>query len=115
VGILLKDVQRKNMRHGMIIAKPVTVKSHIGFETHVYILRKEEGGRHSPFLSEYCPRFYIRTIVVIGKIESFQYASPSEKTRMVMPNDHIKMVVELVQLEVIEKKMRFVIHGGATH
>jgi len=103
VGILLGDVQRKNIRHGMIIAKPGTVKSHIRFEAQVYILRKEEGGRHSPFLPGYHPQFYIRTIVVTGKIESFQYASSG---------DHIKMVVELVQPVVIEKKMRFAIREG---
>ncbi|KAH9530653.1 hypothetical protein CY35_20G016700 [Sphagnum magellanicum] len=112
VGILLGDVQRKNIRRGMIIAKPGTVKSHIRFEAQVYILRKEEGGRHSPFFPGYRPQFYIRTIVVTGKIESFQYASSGEKTRMVMPGDHIKMVVELVQPVVIEKKMRFAIREG---
>lgn len=112
VGILLEDVQRKNIRRGMIIAKPGTVKSHIRFEAQVYILRKEEGGRHSPFFPGYRPQFYIRTIVVTGKIESFQYASSGEKTRMVMPGDHIKMVVELVQPVVIEKKMRFAIREG---
>ncbi|KAH9530606.1 hypothetical protein CY35_20G012000 [Sphagnum magellanicum] len=112
VGILLGDVQRKNIRRGMIIAKPGTVKSHIRFEAQVYILRKEEGGRHSPFFPGYRPQFYIRTIVVTGKIESFQYASLGEKTRMVMPGDHIKMVVELVQPVVIEKKMHFAIREG---
>nr|AND48474.1 translational elongation factor Tu [Flatbergium sericeum] len=111
VGILLGDVQRKNIRRGMIIAKPGTVKSHIRFEAQVYILRKEEGGRHSPFFPGYRPQFYIRTIVVTGKIESFQYAS-GEKIRMVMPGDHIKMVVELVQPVAIEKKMRFAIREG---
>nr|AND48150.1 translational elongation factor Tu [Flatbergium novo-caledoniae] len=111
VGILLGDMQRKNIRRGMVIAKPGTVESHIRFEAQVYILRKEEGGRHSPFFPGYRPQFYIRTIVVTGKIESFQYAS-GEKTRMVMPGDHIKMVVELVQPVAIEKKMRFAIREG---
>jgi elongation factor Tu len=80
VRILLGDVQRKNIRRGMIIVKLGTIKSHIGFEAHVYILQKEEGGHHSPFFMEYCLQFYIRITVVTSKIESFQYASSGEKT-----------------------------------
>ncbi len=80
MGILLRYVQRKNIQRGMIVVKPGTVKSHIGFEAQVYILQKEEGGCHSHFFSRYCPQFYIHIIVVTSKIESFQYASSCEKT-----------------------------------
>jgi elongation factor Tu len=99
----------------MIIAKPGNVKSHIQFEAQVYNLRKEKVKRHFILFLGYRPQFYIRTIVVTSKIESFQYASWSEKTQMVMPSDHIKTVVELVQSVIIEKKMCFAIcEGGHT-
>jgi elongation factor Tu len=114
VGVLLRGIQKIDIERGMVLAKPGTITPHTKFESQVYVLTKEEGGRHTPFLSGYRPQFYVRTTDVTGKIDSFQ-ADDSNDTRtvqMVMPGDRIKMIVELIQPIAIEKGMRFAIREG---
>jgi elongation factor Tu len=111
VGILLRGIQKKDIERGMVLAKPGSIKPHKAFEAQVYILTKEEGGRHTPFFQGYRPQFYVRTTDVTGKIESFQ-ADDGTETQMVMPGDRIKMVVQLIQPIAIEKGMRFAIREG---
>nr|WGT92516.1 tufA [Carteria radiosa] len=120
VGILLRGVQKKDIERGMVIAKPNTIKAHSSFVAQVYILTKEEGGRHSAFLVGYQPQFYVRTTDVTGKVTSFshiQMKNPSSvadehSKKMAMPGDRISMVVELMNPIAIEKGMRFAIREG---
>ncbi len=111
VGILLRGIQKNDIQRGMVLAKPGTITPHTKFEAQVYVLNKEEGGRHTPLCPGYRPRFYVRTTDVTGKIESFK-ADDGSPTQMVMPGDRIKMVVELIQPIAIEKGMRFAIREG---
>ena len=111
VGILLRGIQKNDIQRGMVLAKPGTIKPHTKFEAQVYVLNKEEGGRHTPFFPGYRPQFYVRTTDVTGKIESFR-ADDDTATQMVMPGDRIKMIVELIQPIAIEKGMRFAIREG---
>jgi len=111
VGVLLRGIQKDQIERGMVLAKPGTITPHTKFESQVYILTKEEGGRHTSFFKGYRPQFYVRTTDVTGQIVAFSEddGSPSE---MVMPGDRIKMVVELIQPIAIEKGMRFAIREG---
>nr|WDY12789.1 translational elongation factor Tu [Chloroidium sp. KL-2023a] len=111
VGILLRGVQKADIQRGMVLAKPGTITPHTKFEAQVYILRKEEGGRHTPFFPGYKPQFYVRTTDVTGEIESFRLDDDSE-LKMVMPGDRIKVVVQLIEPIAIEKGMRFAIREG---
>jgi len=111
VGILLRGVDKKNIQRGMVLAKPGSITPHTKFESQVYVLTKEEGGRHTPFFPGYRPQFYVRTTDVTGKIESF-LADDGSEAQMVMPGDRLKMVVELIQPIAIEKGMRFAIREG---
>jgi len=111
VGILLRGVQKTDIERGMVIAKPGSITPHTKFEAQVYVLTKEEGGRHTPFFPGYRPQFYVRTTDVTGKIESFR-ADDDTATQMVMPGDRIKMIVELIQPIAIENGMRFAIREG---
>ena len=111
VGVLLRGIQKVDIERGMVLAKPGTITPHTKFESEVYVLTKEEGGRHTPFFPGYRPQFYVRTTDVTGKIESFR-ADDGSATQMVMPGDRIKMVVELIQPIAIEKGMRFAIREG---
>lgn len=111
VGILLRGIQKGDIERGMVISKPGTIKPHTKFDSQVYILTKEEGGRHTPFFEGYRPQFYVRTTDVTGKIESFRSDNDSP-SQMVMPGDRIKMLVELIQPIAIEKGMRFAIREG---
>jgi len=111
VGVLLRGMQKTDIERGMVIAAPGTITPHTNFEAQVYILNKEEGGRHTPFLAGYRPQFYVRTTDVTGKIDSF-LSDEGEETKMVMPGDRIKMVVELIQPIAIEDGMRFAIREG---
>jgi elongation factor Tu len=111
VGVLLRGIQKIDVERGMVLAKPGTITPHTKFEAQVYVLKKEEGGRHTPFFPGYRPQFYVRTTDVTGKIESFK-ADDGSATQMVMPGDRIKMVVELIQPIAIEKGMRFAIREG---
>ena len=111
VGILLRGVQKTDIERGMVLAKPGSITPHTKFEAQVYVLTKEEGGRHTPFFPGYRPQFYVRTTDVTGKIEAFR-ADDDSATQMVMPGDRIKMTVELIQPIAIEKGMRFAIREG---
>ena len=111
VGVLLRGIQKADIERGMVLAKPGTITPHTKFESQVYVLNKEEGGRHTPFFPGYRPQFYVRTTDVTGKIESFR-ADDDTATQMVMPGDRIKMIVELIQPIAIEKGMRFAIREG---
>jgi elongation factor Tu len=111
VGILLRGVQKNDIQRGMVLAKPGSITPHTKFESQVYVLNKEEGGRHTPFFTGYRPQFYVRTTDVTGKVESFT-ADDGSSAQMVMPGDRIRMVVELIQPIAIEKGMRFAIREG---
>ena len=111
VGVLLRGVQKDEIERGMVLAKTGTIKPHTKFESQVYVLTKEEGGRHTPFFPGYRPQFYVRTTDVTGKIESFKTDDGDEAT-MVMPGDRVKMIVELIQPIAIENGMRFAIREG---
>lgn len=111
VGILLRGIQKSDIQRGMVLAKPGTITPHTKFEAQVYVLRKEEGGRHTPFFPGYRPQFYVRTTDVTGEIESFKLDDNSD-LKMVMPGDRIKVVVQLIEPIAIEKGMRFAIREG---
>jgi elongation factor Tu len=111
VGVLLRGIQKTDVERGMVLAKPGSIKPHTKFEAQVYVLNKEEGGRHTPFFSGYRPQFYVRTTDVTGKIDTFK-TDNDKPLQMVMPGDRIKMVVELIQPIAIEKGMRFAIREG---
>ena len=111
VGILLRGIQKGDIERGMVLSAPGSITPHKQFEAQVYILNKEEGGRHTPFFPGYRPQFYVRTTDVTGKIESFKSDDGGEAS-MVMPGDRVKMVVELIQPVAIENGMRFAIREG---
>jgi elongation factor Tu len=111
VGILLRGVQKTDIERGMVLAKPATITPHTIFEGEVYILTKEEGGRHTPFFSGYRPQFYVRTTDVTGNIKAFT-ADDGSDVEMVMPGDRIKMTAELISPIAIESGMRFAIREG---
>jgi elongation factor Tu len=111
VGLLLRGVQKTDIERGMVLVKPNSIKPHIKFEGEVYVLKKEEGGRHTPFVPNYKPQFYIRTTDVTGEITAFTSDDGSE-AEMVMPGDRIKMTVKLICPVAIEQGMRFAIREG---
>ena len=106
VGLLLRGVDRKEIERGQVIAKPKTVTPHKQFEGQVYVLTKEEGGRHSPFFKGYRPQFYFRTTDVTGSIQL------DEGVEMVMPGDHTHITVELITPIAMEEGLRFAIREG---
>ena len=120
VGVLLRGVQKKDIERGMVLAKPGSILPHTKFEAQVYILTKEEGGRHSAFLIGYQPQFYVRTTDVTGKVEGFnhiQMRNPSSvaeehSNKMAMPGDRVSMIVKLINPIAIEKGVRFAIREG---
>ncbi|MCC5898215.1 MAG: elongation factor Tu [Phormidium sp. BM_Day4_Bin.17] len=111
VGVLLRGVQKGDIERGMVLAKPGTINPHTKFEAEVYILNKNEGGRHTPFFPGYRPQFYVRTTDVTGTISDFT-ADDGSEAEMVMPGDRIKMTVELINPVAIEQGMRFAIREG---
>ena len=111
VGILLRGVTRENIERGMVLAEPGTITPHTNFEAEVYVLKKEEGGRHTPFFVGYRPQFYIRTTDVTGSITKFT-ADDGKAADMVLPGDRIKMTGELICPVAIEAGMRFAIREG---
>jgi elongation factor Tu len=111
VGILLRGLTRENIERGMVLAQPGTIKPHTNFESEVYVLTKDEGGRHTPFFSGYRPQFYVRTTDVTGAITKFT-ADDGSTVEMVMPGDRIKMTAELIYPVAIEAGMRFAIREG---
>ncbi len=106
VGLLLRGIEKTSIRRGMIICKPGSVKPHRKFKAEVYILSKEEGGRHTPFFNKYRPQFYFRTTDVTGKVKL-----PSG-VEMVMPGDTVTIEVELINEIAMEKNLRFAIREG---
>lgn len=106
VGLLLRGIEKTQIRRGMVICKPGTVKPHKKFKAEVYVLSKEEGGRHTPFFKKYRPQFYFRTTDVTGEI------SLPENVEMVMPGDNISITVELISSVAMEKGLRFAIREG---
>ena len=106
VGLLLRGVQRNEIERGQVLAKPGSIKPHKKFAAEVYVLTKEEGGRHTPFFNDYRPQFYFRTTDVTGQIKL------PEGVEMCMPGDNVKMEVELIKPIAIEKGLRFAIREG---
>jgi len=111
VGLLLRGMQKDDIQRGMVLSKSGAITPHSIFESEVYVLKKEEGGRHTPFFPNYRPQFYIRTTDVTGAIESFT-ADDGNTAEMVMPGDRIKMTVKLINPVAIEQGMRFAIREG---
>jgi len=111
VGILLRGVTKEQIERGMVLSQPGTITPHTQFEGEVYILTKEEGGRHTPFFTGYRPQFYVRTTDVTGNIKAFT-ADDGSDVEMVMPGDRIKMTAELISAIAIESGMRFAIREG---
>lgn len=112
VGVLLRGIQKADIQRGMVLAKPGSITPHTEFEAQVYVLTRDEGGRHTPFFPGYRPQFYVRTTDVTGKTEKFR-SDDDEAMQMVMPGDRVKMTVELIQPIAIEKGMRFAIREGS--
>ena len=106
IGVLLRGIQRNEIERGQVLAKPGTIHPHTKFKAEVYILTKEEGGRHTPFFNGYRPQFYFRTTDVTGVIDL------PAGTEMVMPGDNISMTIELITPIAIEKGLRFAIREG---
>jgi elongation factor Tu len=110
IGILLRGVQKNDVLRGMVLAAPGTINPHTKFEAEVYILTKDEGGRHTAIFKGYRPQFYVRTTDVTGAISEF--LSEGEAVEMVMPGDSISMKIELISPIAIEKGMRLAIREG---
>jgi elongation factor Tu len=106
VGCLLRGIGKEEVQRGQVLAQPGTVKTHSKFEGEVYVLTKEEGGRHKPFFTNYKPQFYMRTTDVTGQI------TLPDDVKMVMPGDNVKMTVELITPVAMEPKQRFAIREG---
>jgi elongation factor Tu len=106
VGILLRGVEKDDIQRGQVLAKPGSVTSHIEFDAEIYILTKEEGGRHTPFFTGYKPQFYIRTTDVTGEVKL------AEGVEMIMPGDSAKISVKLIAPVAMEEGLRFAIREG---
>jgi elongation factor Tu len=105
-GLLLRGIDKDEIRRGMVICKPGSVKPHLKFKAEVYVLSKEEGGRHTPFFTKYRPQFYFRTTDVTGEIKL------PEGVEMVMPGDNVTIEVDLINSIAMEKGLRFAIREG---
>jgi elongation factor Tu len=106
VGTLLRGVKREDIQRGQVLCKPGSITPHNKFEAEVYVLSKEEGGRHTPFFSGYRPQFYFRTTDVTGVM------TLPEGTEMVMPGDNTQMEIELIQPIAMDPQLRFAIREG---
>ncbi len=106
VGLLLRGVDKNEIRRGQVIAKQGSITPHTKFKAGVYVLKKEEGGRHTPFHNKYRPQFYLRTLDVTGEIHL------GEGTEMVMPGDNVEVIVELITPVAIDIGLRFAIREG---
>src|SRR5918992_2773465 len=106
VGVLLRGVKKEDVMRGQVISKPASITPHKKFKAEVYVLSKEEGGRHTPFFTNYRPQFYFRTTDVTG------VAKLPEGVEMVMPGDNIQMEVELIQPIAMDAGLRFAIREG---
>jgi elongation factor Tu len=105
-GVLLRGIERDDVERGMVLAKPGSIKPHAEFEAQVYVLRKDEGGRHKSFFTGYRPQFYIRTMDVTGEVQL------PEGVEMVMPGDNVNMRVKLIAPVALEQGSRFAIREG---
>jgi elongation factor Tu len=105
-GLLLRGIEKKDIRRGMVICKPGSITPHTDFKGEVYVLSKEEGGRHTPFFNKYRPQFYFRTTDVTGEVEL------PTGVEMVMPGDNIGLTVKLIQPIAMEKGLKFAIREG---
>jgi elongation factor Tu len=105
-GILLRGIEKTDIRRGMVIIAPGSVKPHTKFKAEIYVLSKEEGGRHTPFFNKYRPQFYFRTTDVTGEIKL------PDGTEMVMPGDNVSITVELINAVAMEKGLKFAIREG---
>jgi elongation factor Tu len=106
VGLLLRGIEKTDIRRGMVICKPGSITPHTDFKCEVYVLSKEEGGRHTPFFQKYRPQFYFRTTDVTGEVEL------AAGTEMVMPGDNTSLTVKLIQPIAMEKGLKFAIREG---
>jgi elongation factor Tu len=106
IGVLLRGVDRDEIERGQVLAHPKSITPHTKFESEVYVLKKEEGGRHTPFFKGYRPQFYIRTMDVTGAVQL------PEGTEMVMPGDKVNLVVELIVPVALEVGSRFAVREG---
>jgi elongation factor Tu len=106
VGVLLRGIEKDDLIRGMVLAAPKSVTPHTKFEAEVYVLTKEEGGRHTPFFKGYRPQFYFRTTDVTGLCEL------PKGTEMVMPGDNVKLEIELITPIAMEEQLRFAIREG---
>jgi elongation factor Tu len=106
VGCLLRGIEKDDVERGQVLAKPGSVKTHKKFNAEVYVLKKEEGGRHKPFFTNYRPQFYMRTMDVTGTI------TLAEDVKMVMPGDNVSIAVELITAVALEEQQRFAIREG---
>ena len=106
VGLLLRGVDKKEIKRGMVLAKPGTITPHTKFKSEIYVLKKEEGGRHTPFHNKYRPQFYIRTLDITGEI------TLPEGREMVMPGDNVSITVDLIYPVAINVGLRFAIREG---
>ena len=106
VGVLLRGTKREDVERGQVLSKPGAIKPHTKFKAEAYILTKEEGGRHTPFFTNYRPQFYFRTTDVTGTVEL------PEGTEMVMPGDNVAMDVELIAPIAMDEGLRFAIREG---
>ena len=106
VGCLLRGVDREGVERGQVLAKPGSITPHTNFKAEVYVLTKDEGGRHTPFFTNYRPQFYFRTTDVTGIVKL------PEGTEMVMPGDNVSIEVELIVPVAMEEKLRFAIREG---
>jgi elongation factor Tu len=106
IGVLLRGIDRDEVERGMVLAEPGSITPHTTFESEVYVLKKEEGGRHTPFFDGYRPQFYIRTMDVTGTVHL------PEGVEMVMPGDNVNLIVELIEPVALEVGSRFAIREG---
>jgi elongation factor Tu len=106
VGLLLRGVDKKEIKRGMVLAKPGSITPHTKLKAEIYVLKKEEGGRHTPFHNKYRPQFYIRTLDITGEI------TLPEGTEMVMPGDNVSITIDLIYPVAINVGLNFAIREG---
>jgi len=111
VGLLLRGIEKKDLERGQVIAKPGSITPHTKFEAQVYVLTKEEGGRHTPFFPKYKPQFYFRTTDVTGEVQSLM-SEDGKPAEMCMPGDNIKVQVEIISPIAMDEGLRFAIREG---
>ncbi|MBQ9005327.1 MAG: elongation factor Tu, partial [Atopobiaceae bacterium] len=111
VGVLLRGIKREQIERGQVLCKPGSVHPHTKFTGEIYVLTKEEGGRHTPFFSGYRPQFYFRTTDVTGDIQELRDQNGG-KVEMAMPGDHITVVCELIHPIAMEQGLKFAIREG---